>query len=291
MYAINLIPVYCMPYEKKLVLVTNYVSNPKMQGKFNDGFLPPYVFSFFRTLWSAYFLFLQFKLIRQFRQKVIDKIQEINKDLLRWLCLFSYVLLILVVVHSVFSIIAPIFEISIQSIDGVLQLLVFVMTLQLFMQPKVLYGIFLPTEELISSFSTKTSLIKESFLSKNALAKDSLATIVHKNLNYKERIENHFKENTPFLNTNYSLNHLVNELQVPRHILSTFINQEYGVSFRKFINHKRVEYLIENFEQPLWQNLTLEAIANASGFLNRSTFILNFKEVTGTTPSVFFKNR
>jgi AraC-like DNA-binding protein len=52
----------------------------------------------------------------------------------------------------------------------------------------------------------------------------------------------------------------------------------------------RVEYVMENFNKPEWQNLTLEAIGNESGFRNRSTFIINFKGVTGENPSEYFKS-
>jgi YesN/AraC family two-component response regulator len=36
--------------------------------------------------------------------------------------------------------------------------------------------------------------------------------------------------------------------------------------------------------------ITLEAIGNESGFRNRSTFIINFKGVTGENPSEYFKS-
>jgi len=62
------------------------------------------------------------------------------------------------------------------------------------------------------------------------------------------------------------------------------------MGFRKFINEKRVAYIIENSKKPEWKNLTLEAISIESGFGNRSTFIKNFKEVTGKNPLQYFKN-
>jgi hypothetical protein len=50
----------------------------------------------------------------------------------------------------------------------------------------------------------------------------------------KEKTEAHFKEHAPYLNPNYSLKNLVDEIDVPQHLLSSFINQEYGVGFRNF---------------------------------------------------------
>lgn len=210
---------------------------------------------------------------------------------MQWLCLFSKVLLALVVVHAVFSVIAPIFEISIFTIDSLLQLLVFIATIKLFMQPKILYGIYLPIENIQQNSFRINQIMSVSTVGNAKSARDYLGVIIEKNVVYKKKIEDHFNQNVPFLNANYCLNDLVDEIHIPRHTISAFINQEYGVGFRKFINLKRVAYIIENFNQPQWQHLTLEAIANDAGFVNRSTFILNFKECTGQTPAAYFKNR
>jgi YesN/AraC family two-component response regulator len=94
---------------------------------------------------------------------------------------------------------------------------------------------------------------------------------------------------TFFLNPDYSLNDLVDEIKVPRHLLSSFINQEYGLGFRKFLNRKRLSMLWK-ISINLNGKITLEAIGNESGFRNRSTFIINFKGVTGENPSEYFKS-
>lgn len=72
-------------------------------------------------------------------------------------------------------------------------------------------------------------------------------------------------------------------------LLSAFINREYGIGFREFLNRYRVDYFKENLDNPDWKNLTLEAIAAEYGFNIRSTFIANFKKITGTTPSEYIK--
>jgi AraC-like DNA-binding protein len=104
-------------------------------------------------------------------------------------------------------------------------------------------------------------------------------------------VENYFLEKKPFLSTEYSLEQLVNDIHVPRYILSALINREYGMGFRDFLNRYRVDYFKENLHNPNWSNLTLEAIGEKCGFHSRSTFINNFKRITGKTPSEFTRNR
>ena len=108
-------------------------------------------------------------------------------------------------------------------------------------------------------------------------------------LRYKTKLERFFMEYKPFLNTQYSLEQLVSDIHIPRYILSTFINREYGMGFREYINRYRVEYLLQNINKPEWKNLTLEAIGEECGFNSRITFIKNFKQITGSTPSDYFK--
>jgi hypothetical protein len=43
LYTIYLIPVYALSTENKVALVTKFVTNPRLQAQFSDGFVP-YVF-------------------------------------------------------------------------------------------------------------------------------------------------------------------------------------------------------------------------------------------------------
>jgi AraC-like DNA-binding protein len=104
-------------------------------------------------------------------------------------------------------------------------------------------------------------------------------------------VENFFRDMKPFLNPDYSLELLVRDIHIPRYILSAFINREYGMGFREFLNRYRVEYMIDNLNKPEWQQFTIEAIASESGFNSRITFFKNFKQITGQSPSEYIKNQ
>ena len=288
LYAINLMPVYLMPSDEKLALVQNYLRNPKLQAKFNEGLFPPYVFPLVRVIWSTVFFVKLFNMVRQFKARVDARILQMNKDLLQWLTVFSYIMLVFVSVHLVFTIVAPIFRLDATLVDLVLQLIVFVTASMLFAKPKILYGLYIPSGQQEQSASDQIKSDDENPVVSHD-SKPSHLKPMPNSSKYKVSLESHFKSNAPFLNPNYSLDDLVREINIPKHVLSSFINQEYGMGFRKFLNSRRVAYILENYQQPKWKNLTFEAIANESGFKNRSTFILNFKEVTKKTPMEYFK--
>jgi AraC-like DNA-binding protein len=296
LYAINLLPVYMMPYEEKRLLVENYLSNPKLQGQFSEGYLPPYIFPFIRTIWSTIFFVMLYRTIHKFKKNVGSRILEYNRDLLQWLYNFSYILLVFIVVFIIHTILLPIWELDTKISDYTLVAAVFTMTVLLFVKPRVLYGLYLPSTAF-SSISTPT--VTEEYKTPRVDIKTFEAITFDKkytktisdNQKYKAILEHYFETEKPFLNPNYSLDDLVNDIKIPKHTLSSFINQEYGLGFRKFLNGRRVSYLLQNYDNPDWKNLTFEAIANESGFKNRSTFILNFREFTQKNPMEYFKDR
>jgi AraC-like DNA-binding protein len=103
------------------------------------------------------------------------------------------------------------------------------------------------------------------------------------------RIENHFKNNKPFLAGGYKIKDLSLQLNIPIYLISTFINQEYGKNFNEFINDYRLDYVKDLLEEsPDSQNFTLEAIAQSAGFNSRNTFIGAVKKKFGMTPTSYF---
>jgi AraC-like DNA-binding protein len=98
-----------------------------------------------------------------------------------------------------------------------------------------------------------------------------------------------FIEKEPFLQQGYSLKYLSEELHVPLHHLSAFINRFHKMNFNDFINRYRVSHCEKKIINEEWKYKKLEAIACESGFSNRNTFTLAFKKVTGLNPSAYLK--
>ncbi len=105
----------------------------------------------------------------------------------------------------------------------------------------------------------------------------------------EENIRNHFSRNKPFLKHSYSLRMLSEEIHLPLHQLSAFINSYYKMNFNDFVNEYRILSCIEKLLKKEWEFKKLESIAEETGFNNRNTFTSAFKKATGLNPSEFIK--
>ncbi len=107
--------------------------------------------------------------------------------------------------------------------------------------------------------------------------------------NLKVRLSEFIEGEKPFLRAGFTLTDMALEIDVPRHVLSHFINKEYGMNFNSLINSFRVEYLKSiPILDPEWRRLTLEALGRKAGFNSRNTLIKAFKKCTGECPSEYF---
>ena len=102
-------------------------------------------------------------------------------------------------------------------------------------------------------------------------------------------IEQYFSQHKPFLDPNYSIKQLAEDIDIPRHYLSWYLNTTRKLNFRNFLNDYRVDHFQSKIRKGEWKSKTLEAIANESGFSTRATFIAACKRTTGMTPSEYLK--
>jgi len=105
----------------------------------------------------------------------------------------------------------------------------------------------------------------------------------------KSTVEAFIHGERPFLRPGFTLTDMAVETGIPRHVLSHFINREYGMNFNSLINNYRVSFL-KNIpgQDPDWKRLTLEALGRMAGFNSRNTLIKAFKKCTGECPSDYF---
>ena len=300
LFAINLWPYYSMPLAEKKAYLAEYYQKSSLRSSESEGFLPAYVFYFIRVGWSIFFIFLNDRLIRRFERNAPEKVLRDNDGLLKWLKQLNGLLAGLILAALFVAIIAPIKKTGFNLLDLSLGAVVLIICLQLFRRPRLLYGIFQPTADFqvpaLSPLHPRENLVKGPAHSLEAgtssIQKTTLSSITDEDaIKYKQLVEHFFKNNQPFLNVDYSLEQLVIDINVQRYILSGFINREYGMGFREFLNRYRVEYFIKNYDKPGWKNYTLEAIAAECGFKSRITFSNNFKQFTGKSPSEYLKDR
>lgn len=105
-----------------------------------------------------------------------------------------------------------------------------------------------------------------------------------------EKIENDLPkivEKELFLDPNITLEEMAKELNIPKHILSHYLNESLEKSFSTFINELRIEKAKKLLQTKM--SFTIENIGYESGFNSKSTFFTAFKKLTGQTPSEYQK--
>ena len=106
---------------------------------------------------------------------------------------------------------------------------------------------------------------------------------------YAEQVEYFFKTSDMFLEMNFNLDKLSEQLQIPKHHLSVCFTQYYNSNFYKLLAKYRIEKAIELSDYLSIH--TWESIAHDCGYSSRSTFNKHFKKITGCLPSEFSKTK
>ncbi|WP_029489345.1 helix-turn-helix domain-containing protein [Ochrovirga pacifica] len=102
------------------------------------------------------------------------------------------------------------------------------------------------------------------------------------------QIQQHIKESKAYLTPNYAISDLAKQLHQSQRMVSDSINQVFGKNFSDLIH----DYRIETSKKLLLEkssNLTIDAIAELSGFKSRATFYRVFKDKTNLTPAQYVK--
>lgn len=106
--------------------------------------------------------------------------------------------------------------------------------------------------------------------------------------NFATRLEECMSTEQVFLNPKLTLSELALRVGTNRTYLSNYINQNLGQTFFDYVNSMRIKHATEML---LTTNLTLEVIAEKSGFNSLSTFRRCFLEHYNTSPSSYRKEQ
>ena len=106
------------------------------------------------------------------------------------------------------------------------------------------------------------------------------------------KITTHFEKTKAYLTLGYSLSDVSREIKVPSYLISALINQEFGLTFREYINNFRIEELERMIqEDPKFDLLTIEAIGRKLGYKSRTSLVDAIKTRSGLTPKEFIQQR
>jgi AraC-like DNA-binding protein len=292
LYTLTLLPFYILPADQKLEMITKIIANNRLIALEPEGILPTGWGVMFRVIYGLITNIAQFVLLANWKRKTltVERKSFQNAAIFRWLFLFTLVMsslyaLLIVTIAFQLTLLFSIWNIVIFSIT----ISILFICLYLLFQPSILYGLtgWLQQEpfsvlEVIPPMDNAAVLEEK----RNTLS-------IEQGQAFKQAMEGHFHHNHPYRKPGYTIGNLSQELGIPSHQLSAFINQEYGKNFNELINDCRVDYLDEMLKTyPENYRFTLEALGKQVGFNSRPAFIAAVKKKTGLTPSAFFqKNR
>lgn len=97
----------------------------------------------------------------------------------------------------------------------------------------------------------------------------------------------YLKNKKPYLNPEYSLQMMAEDLNISRHKLSEAINNGQKKNFYKLINEFRIEEVKEMLVNPSFSHYTVLGVGMECGFNSKTSFNRIFKEETGLTPTQY----
>lgn len=122
---------------------------------------------------------------------------------------------------------------------------------------------------------------KETICEKNNIIKDEQGLPIHYPLLYK-KLNQIMKEKELFLDPDFGLATLSQEVGLSRTIISSVLNRHAGTNFNDWLSEYRINYLLEQMRCN--SNLELNELYPKAGYTSRSTFFRQFRNVTGLTP-------
>jgi AraC-like DNA-binding protein len=155
------------------------------------------------------------------------------------------------------------------------------LTISIFFFPKILYGLNSSTGEV----TLATVLELNQTISRSSKSAD---ISMQRLMQIDQLVENYLPRKS-YLIPGFSLSDLVNELDIPLHVMSVYFNNYKGLTFKTWKNQLRISEAIQMMHTGKAELHTLESVGVACGFKSRSNFIQAFKAQTGESPSEYLK--
>ena len=293
LYMLSLFPFFFSGRENKLWFIGLVRIDPSLILDEPEGLLPVGWGVWGRLIVNLLAWGAQGLLLMKWKARILGATEplEQNRYLLRWLSLFTFVLgfFLLLLLYQFTRHFSGQANQSLSVLLTICLTIVFI-SLSLLIRPSILYGMTGWMQEPEVRAQLPKEVAEESEPEPQEPRKPTLS--LAQGLAYKQSLESHFEREKPFLRKGYKISDLSNELEIPYHQLSAFINQEYGKNFNELVNEYRVDHLVRmHGEDPALKQYTLEALGQKVGFNSRVAFIAAVKRRTGKTPSEIFGRR
>jgi YesN/AraC family two-component response regulator len=105
-----------------------------------------------------------------------------------------------------------------------------------------------------------------------------------------EKIRDYFKKEKPYLDADFSVAKLANDMASNTSYITKAIRFHTGNNFNWYVNSFRIKYIQELFVDDKYNSYTIDHLRAKAGFKNQSTFNDTFKKQIGMTPSEYLDN-
>lgn len=103
----------------------------------------------------------------------------------------------------------------------------------------------------------------------------------------EELIDAYHKVHKPYIHPDFNLAKMAEDLEIPEYQLYYYFRYHKKQKFVDYRTQLRIEHAKDLLSSGAANALTLEAVAKASGYQYRTTFIEHFKKITGIVPSEY----
>lgn len=225
------------------------------------------------------------------RSKVIHK--KIDEDGKKWIFFFLRAATFFQLI-SFFPVIIwhsnePLFNVAFILLNCIVLLVIVVFIMH---QPKIFYGYLFVAVDLEKDKTAAEEKVTAEFvkLPKTMAAIKKVNILPDQLYIYSELMKSFMDNKQPYLQSDFQMVDLANELNIPVHHCSFVINSSFDKNFRDWINSYRIGFFINQY--PLKSNkMTIEAVASESGFKSLATFYNAFKKETGLMPKAYFSKQ
>ncbi len=107
----------------------------------------------------------------------------------------------------------------------------------------------------------------------------------------KLRLEQLMLEKKPYLNRKLLKAELAELLGVSSPELARLLNEKIGMNFFEYVNYFRIKEFVALAKTERAQALTLFGLAQEAGFNSKTTFNKAFRELMGTSPGAYFRDK
>ena len=292
-HLIGIIPYFIQPFDKKLQIAEAIISDVDLILSVDSNFLfsTAFNFSIRAILLLLYIIYCSFLVWKRFNDKKLAKNMQAKSLVisLRWLVvllssLFLIVTEFLIITYNSVTIKPSVGLRNSYPLYILSGIAYFTIAFSLLLFPKILYGI-------TKKNSREQGGEKMKFDKKNENPVNSISIEEGYYFELTEDIKEYLNKEKIFLNRDFSIVDIALGLKISENEVIYCITNVLQTKFTTLRSDLRIDNAIKLLSNLSDNNLTIEGIAQQSGFKTRASFYKAFKDKTGMNPTEFMVSK